>query len=96
MGWVFQCLPNSLDWNSVRPLGGTRDKGFEELCSQLAQCESPEDTRFIRKGTPDAGVECYTIFPDGSEWAWQAKYFLNSLETSQWQQVNESVLTALK
>jgi hypothetical protein len=86
----------SLDWNSVRPLGGTRDKGFEELCSQLAQCESPANTRFIRKGTPDAGVECYTIFPDGSEWAWQAKYFLNSLETSQWQQVNESVLTALK
>ena len=87
---------HSLDWNSVRPLGGTRDKGFEELCSQLAQCESPANTRFIRKGTPDAGVECYTIFPDGSEWAWQAKYFLNSLETSQWQQVNESVLTALK
>ena len=86
----------SLDWTSVRPLGGTRDRGFEELCSQLARCESPTNARFIRKGTPDAGVECYTIFPDGSEWAWQAKYFLTSLDTSQWQQVNESVLTALK
>lgn len=87
--------PN-LDWSAIRPLSGTCDKGFEELCSQLARCESPADARFIRKGTPDAGVECYTIFSDGSEWAWQAKYFLTSPDTGQWQQVNESVLTALK
>lgn len=86
----------SLDWTAVRPLSGARDKGFEELCSQLARCESPADARFFRKGTPDAGVECYTIFPDGSEWAWQAKYFLGSPGVAQWHQVNESVLTALE
>ena len=86
----------TLDWNAIRPLNGARDKGFEELCSQLARCEAPPDARFIRKGTPDAGVECYAVLPDESEWAWQAKYFLASPEKSQWQQVNDSVLTALK
>jgi hypothetical protein len=86
----------NLDWSAIRPLSGARDKGFEELCAQLARCESPVDARFIRKGTPDAGVECYTVLPGGSEWAWQAKYFLTSPDASQWQQVNESVLTALK
>ncbi len=86
----------NLDWGTIRPLSGTREKGFEELCSQLARCQSPAGARFIRKGTPDAGVECYAILPDGSEWAWQAKYFLTSPEASQWKQVNESVVTALK
>ncbi|ACY13636.1 AVAST type 2 anti-phage system protein Avs2 [Haliangium ochraceum] len=87
--------PN-LDWSAIRPLNRTRDRGFEELCAQLARSELPAGTQFIRKGTPDAGVECYAIFPDGSEWAWQAKYFLTSPEASQWQQVDKSVVTALE
>ena len=64
-----------IDWKAIRPLNGSRAKGFEELCAQLARSESPDGTRFERKGTPDAGVECYTILSDGGEWGWQAKYF---------------------
>ena len=84
-----------LNWSSIRPLNGGRDKGFEELCAQLARAEVPPGTRFERKGTPDAGVECFAVFRDGSEWGWQAKYF-NSFGNSQWAQINESVKTAIE
>ena len=85
----------NVDWRSIRPLNGGRDKGFEELCSQLARSEVAGRARFIRKGSPDAGVECYAIFGNGSECAWQAKYFL-SLGHSQWPQIDQSVRRALE
>ena len=84
-----------VDWRSIRTLNSARHSGFEELCSQLARCEAPKGSRFVRKGSPDAGVECYAILEDGTEWAWQAKYF-DTLGTSQWSQIDKSVRSALK
>ena len=84
-----------MDWRAIRPLNGGRDKGFEELCAQLARWEVGNRARFIRKGNPDAGVECYAISGSGSEWAWQAKYFL-TLGDSHWTQLDGSVRTALQ
>lgn len=84
-----------IDWHSIRPLGGARDQGFEELCTQLARSEIPSEAQFIRKGTPDAGVECYAVFPDGAEWGWQAKYF-DTMGSAQWTQIDKSVKTALE
>ena len=85
----------TLDWNAIRPLNGGREKGFEELCSQLARAEAPPGARFVRKGTPDAGVECYAVLADGKEWGWQSKYF-DTLGDSQWQQLDESVKAAIE
>ena len=85
----------TIDWRSIRPLNGARAEGFEELCAQLARSEAPEGSRFVRKGAQDAGVECYAILDDRTEWAWQAKYF-HTLGTSQWPQIDESVRTALE
>ena len=85
----------TLDWNSIRPLKGGRDKGFEELCAQLARAERPSGSTFVRKGTPDAGVECYAILSDGAEWAWQSKY-IDGLGDSQWSQIDGSIKTALE
>ncbi|MGH7773697.1 MAG: AVAST type 2 anti-phage system protein Avs2 [Candidatus Binatia bacterium] len=84
----------NVDWKSIRPINGTCPEGFEELCSQLADAERPKDTSFVRKGRPDAGVECYAAFADGTEWGWQAKYF-DTLGDSQWSQLDHSVQTAL-
>ena len=84
----------NIDWKDIRPLNGSQDEGFEELCAQLARTESPEGAKFERKGTPDAGVECYCILDDGSEWGWQAKYF-HTMGTSQWSQLDKSVKTAI-
>jgi hypothetical protein len=64
------------------------------LCAQLAETDCPFDATFERTGPPDAGVECYCVFPDGTEWGWQAKYF-DGLDHSQWAQLDHSVKTAL-
>ena len=85
----------TLDWTAIRPLNGGREKGFEELCSQLARAEAPDGARFVRKGTPDAGVECYAVLADGTEWGWQSKYF-DSVGDSQWKQLDESVEAAIE
>ncbi len=84
----------NVDWRAIRPFDGSLDKGFEELCSQLARAETPRGAQFIRKGAPDAGVECYVVLEDGTEWGWQAKYF-DTLGDSQWKQLDESVETAI-
>lgn len=84
-----------LDWTAIRPLNGGREKGFEELCSQLARAEAPLAARFVRKGTPDAGVECYAVLADGTEWGWQSKHF-DTLSDPQWRQIDESVEAAIE
>ena len=58
----------------------------------------PEDAKsFIRKegSGGDAGVECFWLCSDGSEYAWQAKYFTEALDSSQWSQIDESVESAI-
>jgi len=86
-----------LIWSTIRPLNGSQQEGFEELVCQLAGYEFvPADSKFRRKGKPDGGVECYWTFPDGSEWGWQAKYFITSPTSSQWGQVDKSVKRFLK
>jgi hypothetical protein len=84
-----------VDWNAIRPLDGSQQKGFEELCTQLADLEKPTGSRFIPKGIPDGGVECYAILSNGHEWGWQAKFF-HTLGKSQWSQIDESINTALE
>lgn len=84
------------DWLSLRSVDGSQQLGFEELCSQLARHEVPEEARFMRKGSPDAGVECYATFPDGNEWGWQAKFFTRRPEATPWKRVDNSVNKALE
>ncbi|QDV73853.1 AVAST type 2 anti-phage system protein Avs2 [Botrimarina mediterranea] len=83
-----------MQWNQLR---APQEHSFEELCCQLAACEPVADgARFIRNGTPDAGVECYWRLATGDEWCWQAKWFLSSLGSSQWNQLSSSFQTAFE
>ncbi|WP_342472465.1 hypothetical protein MHH70_02505 [Metasolibacillus sp. FSL H7-0170] len=87
-----------LDFTRIRSFDGSKDGGFEELVCQLAHLNKPDQGKnFIRKDGAggDGGVECYWIFEDGSEHAWQAKYFTDRLEGSQWSQIDASVRTAI-
>ena len=87
----------SINWNNLRSWNGSLINSFEELCCQLAAEESvPNGSQFFRKGTPDAGVECFWKLPNGDEWAWQAKFFRSSPSTTQWRQIDESVRTVLE
>src|SRR5260370_40514181 len=83
---------SALDWNSLRPLDGSQQKAFEELCVQLASGEQMSlSSSFDRKGTPDAGVECYWTLPSGNLQAWQAKFFRQTPNASQWQHIGDSI-----
>src|SRR6266851_4925816 len=87
----------SIHWQDLCPLNGSQHAAFEEVCCQLAASEPhPPSSLFIRKGAPDAGVECYWKLPDGSEWGWQAKFFLSPPDDNQWTQIDKSVQTALE
>lgn len=91
-------MPVDINFERIRPYRGSRNNGFEEVCCQLAGLEPPsDDAEFVRKegSGGDAGVECYWRLGDGTEHAWQAKYFFK-LGKSQWQQIDDSVGTALK
>ena len=85
----------NVDWNSIRTWNGSQSGGFEELCVQLARSETPENAKFTRTGTLDAGVECYCVLPDEKEWGWQAKYFTLRLANTQWPQLDDSIEKAL-
>lgn len=56
-----------LQWNRIRALDGSQQTGFEELCAQLARTETPNGAKFVRKGRPDAGVECFCTLEDGGD-----------------------------
>src|SRR5438105_361970 len=86
----------SINWSDLRPLGGSQHSAFEELCCQLARSTTvPPGSRFVRKGAPDAGIECFWILSGGDEWGWQSKFFLSPPGPSQWQQLDHSIGTAL-
>ena len=93
---IYIQMSSSINWQNLRPWGGSEHIGFEELCCQLAFYEQQlPDSKWERKGTPDAGVECLWIQPDGKKHGWQSKYFLSQPDDGQWVQVDNSVRTTL-
>lgn len=86
-----------LEWNNLRTWHGSQASAFEELCCQLAAYEKhPQGSKFVRKGTPDAGVECFWTLKTGEEKAWQAKFFTSPPSSTQWGEIDSSVRTALE
>jgi len=85
-----------LEWNNLRTWHGSQALAFEELCCQLAAYEKhPPGSFFIRKGTPDAGIECFWTLKTGEEKGWQAKFFTSPPTPNQWSDIDSSVRTAL-
>lgn len=89
-------LPD-IDLLKIRPLEGTRNKGFEELCVQLFRSSFPTNTKFYRVNDAggDGGVEDIALIGQEKKIGLQAKFFGN-LGQSQWSQINKSVSTALR
>lgn len=86
----------NIDFNDIRPLGSLNE-GFEELVCQLAhRMEVPGGERFVRNGRPDGGAECYWVLKNGDLWMWQAKFYASTPGVSQFDQINDSVRTALR
>ena len=86
----------NIDFNNIRPLGSLNE-GFEELVCQLAhRMIVPAGKRFVRNGRPDGGAECYWELKNGDIWMWQAKFFTSTPGASQFEQIGDSVKTALR
>ena len=92
-------MEKGLNFKQIRSYKGSQNNAFEELICQIAHLSRPKNAEcFIRKegSGGDAGVECFWKLKDGSEHAWQAKYFLNTITDKQWNQISNSVKTALE
>ncbi|MBD0724828.1 hypothetical protein B6A10_06515 [Flavobacterium sp. L1I52] len=86
----------TVNWNNIRPLNNSLNDGFEELVCQLASREIIEgQNKFWRMGKPDAGKECYWVLKNDDLHMWQTKYFTTSLSTTQWKEIDKSVITAI-
>ena len=84
-------------WTNIISFNGSQNNAFEELVCQLAEKENFKNKEdFIKKGNPDAGVECYVILNNKQEICFQAKWFLSTPQKSQWKQIKKSFETALK
>lgn len=86
----------SLRWENIKSLKGSQNNAFEELVCQLAHQEFQSQGKFTRISAPDGGIEAMCEFSDGSLYGWQAKYFLSSFSSSQWQQIEDSFKESLK
>lgn len=86
----------SIRWENIKPLKGSQNNAFEELVCQLARQECKSLGKFTRISAPDGGIEAMCELPDDSVHGWQAKYFLSSFSSSQWQQIEDSFKESLK
>ncbi|KRL95861.1 NACHT domain-containing protein [Levilactobacillus hammesii] len=90
-----------ISFSEIQEVDGSKEAAFEDLVCLLArrQVEKDSQQRFYNNNGSggDGGVECYSTFPNGDEFGWQAKFFLQSLnESSRWNQLDKSVKAALK
>lgn len=86
-----------LVWADLREWNGSLATAFERLCNQFAAYEAvPKNSVFVPVAPPDGGVESYWIFPDKTEWGFQAKFFTSKPETSEWSQIDKSIQRALE
>ncbi len=86
----------TIDFRSIREHHGSKNRGFEELVTELIPSlhDEVKGLNVVRHGNPDSGVEAYVELEDGTIWGWQAKYFF-AIGNDQLRQMRESLDTAL-
>ena len=92
-----------MNWTRFQTYGTSPDKAFEMLCNQLFEnwCKSEYGTQLasfnvVNGAGGDGGVESYAMLTNGDIVGLQAKWFLNSIDSSQISQIKGSVETAVK
>jgi hypothetical protein len=87
-----------MEFSSINDFGKGKSGSFEALMKVLARREQPKDALEFQPNDGrggDGGVEAIWIRSDGTKIGYQAKFF-DSLGTSQWLQMEKSVVTALE
>ncbi|MED5244983.1 NACHT domain-containing protein [Priestia sp. LL-8] len=68
-----------IDWSKLKPYDTDQKRSFEELCYQITRVKFDNEGIFTSvddSGGGD-GVEFYLTLPNGEEWGWQAKFYLD-------------------
>jgi len=92
-----------MNWTNFQTHDESPNKAFEALCNQLFNiwCKEVSEEnyisfRVINGSGGDGGVEAYAVKESGKIAAVQAKWFPNSIQDSQINQIKNSITTALK
>lgn len=92
-----------MNWTNFQTHNESPNKAFEALCNQLFNiwCKEVSEDNFIKfrvvNGSGgDGGVEAYAVKESGKIAAVQAKWFPDSIQDSQINQIKNSITTALK
>jgi hypothetical protein len=92
-----------MNWNNYKTYGDSHQNAFETLCNQLFERylrRNHENDlikfRVINGAGGDGGIEAYGELVSGDIIAVQAKWFRQSLGTSEIEQIKNSILTAKK
>lgn len=95
---IFESMSiEEINFNKLCSIHGRKEDDFEEFVTQLARLENIPDTiEFTRLDNPDGGLECFWELEDGSIIGWQAKFFINRIGSDQFDQIEESIDSALK
>lgn len=92
-----------MDWSRLQTYGLSPNKSFEMICNQLFENWCKDEYKsslkafYVVNGAGgDGGVESYATLIDDTIIGLQAKWFLNTIDSSQISQIKGSVETAMK
>lgn len=92
-----------MNWQHFQTYNEAATRAFEALCNQLfelwinRECKNTKQSFVVVNGAGgDGGVESYATLKNGKEIGMQAKWFPDSITTSQFKQIKNSIVTAIE
>lgn len=92
-----------MNWQHFQTYNEAETRAFEVMCNQLFELwanreykESKQSFVVVNGSGGDGGVESYVVLKSGEEIGVQAKWFPNSITSSQFHQIKKSILTAIE
>lgn len=91
-----------MNWKLLNTHGESQERAFEIVCEQLFHNWSKDEFgksisahTVVNGSGGDGGVESYVTLTNGNVVGLQAKWFLNSIQASQFSQIKKSIKTAI-
>lgn len=92
-----------MNWQHFQTYNEAVTRAFEVMCNQLFELwinrkykENKQSFVVVNGAGGDGGVESYAVLKSGKEIGVQAKWFPDSITASQFNQIKESILTAIE
>lgn len=92
-----------MNWTKFQTYGMASDKAFETLCNQLFTNWVKDEygsevisVKVVNGAGGDGGVESYATLKNDAVIGLQAKWFQTSMGSSQFNQIKNSITTAMK